>query len=29
LDGVGVFEFGSQDIIRNPLITKLLDRYEE
>jgi phosphate starvation-inducible PhoH-like protein len=29
LDGVGVFEFGSQDIIRNPLITKILDRYEE
>jgi len=29
LDGVGIFEFGSQDIIRNPLITKLLDRYEE
>ena len=29
LDGVGIFEFGSQDIIRNPLITKLLDRSEE
>ena len=29
LDKVGIFEFDSKDIIRNPLITKILDRYEE
>jgi phosphate starvation-inducible PhoH-like protein len=29
IDNIGVFEFKSNDIIRNPLITKILDRYEE
>lgn len=27
LPDVGIFEFGGQDIVRNPLITKILDRY--
>lgn len=27
-DGVGVFEFGNEDIIRNPIIGKILKRYE-
>lgn len=27
LPDVGVFEFGGADIVRNPLITKILDRY--
>ena len=26
---IGVFEFGDGDIVRNPLITKILKRYEE
>jgi phosphate starvation-inducible PhoH-like protein len=26
---VGVFEFGDTDIVRNPLITQILKRYEE
>jgi phosphate starvation-inducible PhoH-like protein len=29
LDNIGIFQFESNDIIRNPLITKILDRYEE
>ena len=29
LDDVGVFEFGSEDVVRNPLISKILKRYEE
>jgi phosphate starvation-inducible PhoH-like protein len=28
-DDVGIFEFGDDDIVRNPLITKLLKNYEE
>ena len=28
-DSVGTFEFGDGDIVRNPLITKLLKKYEE
>jgi len=26
--GVGVFEFGSQDIVRNPIIGKILEKYD-
>jgi phosphate starvation-inducible PhoH-like protein len=26
---IGVFEFGMDDVVRNPLITKILNRYEE
>ena len=26
---VGVFEFGDEDVVRNPLITKILKRYDE
>ena len=29
MDDVGLFEFGDDDIVRNPLITKILKRYEE
>ena len=29
MDDVGVFEFQAEDIVRNPLITKILKRYEE
>jgi len=29
LHNIGIFQFDSHDIIRNPLITKILDRYEE
>jgi phosphate starvation-inducible PhoH-like protein len=29
IDDVGVFEFSDKDIVRNPLISKLLKRYEE
>jgi len=29
LDDVGIFEFESKDVVRNPLIGKLLKRYEE
>jgi phosphate starvation-inducible protein PhoH and related proteins len=29
LDDVGIFEFNSQDVVRNPLIGKILKRYEE
>lgn len=29
LDDVGVFEFDAKDVVRNPLIGKLLKRYEE
>ena len=27
VDDIGVFEFGDEDVVRNPLITKLLKRY--
>ena len=26
--GIGVFEFGNQDIVRNPIIGEILNRYE-
>ena len=29
IDDVGVFEFSDKDVVRNPLISKLLKRYEE
>jgi phosphate starvation-inducible PhoH-like protein len=29
MDDIGVFEFNQNDIVRNPLITKILKRYEE
>ena len=29
MDDIGVFEFGQQDIVRNPLITKILKKYED
>ena len=29
LDDVGIFEFNSQDVVRNPLIGKILKRYED
>ena len=29
MSDIGVFEFGEKDIVRNPLITKILKRYEE
>ena len=29
MNDVGVFEFSSEDIVRNPLITQILQRYEE
>lgn len=29
MDDVGVFEFGASDVVRNPLISKILQRYEE
>jgi phosphate starvation-inducible PhoH-like protein len=29
MDDIGVFEFGEQDIVRNPLITKILKKYED
>jgi phosphate starvation-inducible protein PhoH len=29
MDDIGVFEFQAEDIVRNPLITKILKRYEE
>ena len=29
VDGFGVYNFQSKDIIRNPIITKILDKYEE
>ena len=28
IDDIGVFEFDNKDIIRNPLISKILDNYE-
>jgi phosphate starvation-inducible PhoH-like protein len=28
MNDVGVFEFETKDIVRNPLITKILKRYE-
>ena len=27
--GIGIFEFGEKDGVRNPIITKILQRYEE
>ena len=27
--GIGIFEFGDKDGVRNPIITKILQRYEE
>ncbi len=29
LNEIGVYNFDSKDIIRNPIITKILERYEE
>jgi phosphate starvation-inducible protein PhoH len=29
MDDVGVFEFKPEDIVRNPLISQILKRYEE
>ena len=29
IDGFGIYNFQSKDIIRNPIITKILDKYEE
>ena len=29
MDDIGVFEFNEKDIVRNPLITKILKRYED
>ena len=29
MEDIGVFEFNEKDIVRNPLITKILKRYEE
>ena len=29
MNDVGIFEFKDSDIVRNPLITKLLKKYEE
>lgn len=29
MDNIGTYTFNSKDVIRNPLITKILDRYEE
>jgi phosphate starvation-inducible PhoH-like protein len=26
--GIGVFEFGNQDIVRNPIIGEILNRYD-
>ncbi len=29
MNDIGVFEFKSNDIVRNPLISKILEKYEE
>ena len=29
LDDVGTFEFNPEDVVRNPLISKILKRYEQ
>ena len=29
LDDIGIFEFGQNDVVRNPLITKILKKYDE
>jgi len=29
MEDIGVFEFNEKDIVRNPLITKILKRYED
>ncbi len=26
--GIGIFEFGNEDIVRNPIIGKILERYD-
>jgi phosphate starvation-inducible protein PhoH len=26
--GIGIFEFGMQDIVRNPIIGEILNRYD-
>jgi phosphate starvation-inducible protein PhoH len=26
--GIGVFEFGTEDIVRNPIISEILERYD-
>jgi phosphate starvation-inducible PhoH-like protein len=28
VNGIGVFEFGNEDIVRNPIIGKILERYD-
>jgi phosphate starvation-inducible protein PhoH len=29
MNDIGVFEFGENDIVRNPLITQILKKYEK
>jgi len=29
VSGIGIFEFEDGDIVRNPIITKILEKYEE
>jgi phosphate starvation-inducible protein PhoH len=29
VNDIGVFEFNSEDIVRNPLISRILKKYEE
>jgi phosphate starvation-inducible PhoH-like protein len=29
INGIGIFEFGDKDGVRNPIITKILQKYEE
>jgi phosphate starvation-inducible PhoH-like protein len=29
IDKIGVFKFGNKDIIRNPIITEILSKYDE
>jgi phosphate starvation-inducible protein PhoH len=29
MNDIGTFEFGPQDVVRNPLISGILKRYEE
>jgi phosphate starvation-inducible protein PhoH len=29
MDDIGIFEFDENDIVRNPLITKILKKYAE
>ena len=28
VNGIGIFEFGNEDIVRNPIISEILNRYE-